>query len=194
LKSYPDQLQRCIEHCNNKDGGHDSMNANVDHHSKTSTIGTSLVDEDLTIPNFFQEEYSIVLVSSPNKKIDPFYISLFINGNKLSNCIIDSRASDNVMSSSIAKALGILLTKTFSHCYSMDAKQVPLFGQIKDAQVSLAAYPFKRLKLTILELDILPSYGMLLSRSLCKEMVGEIKLDWSYATILVGNKREKLEP
>ena len=134
------------------------------------------------------------MATCSNLKPGPFYISLFINGNRLSNCIIDSGASDNVMPTSVAKALGLPLTKAFGRCYSMDAKQVPLVGQIKDAQVALAAYPSKRLKLTILVADIPASYGMLLSRSFCKDMGGEIKLDRSAATIQVGDKKVKLEP
>ena len=98
------------------------------------------------------------------------------------------------MPASIAKALGLPLTKTFGHYYSMDEKQVPLLGQIKDAQVFLVAYPSKRLKLTILVVDIPTSYGILLSRSFFKDMGGEIKLDWPYSTIQVGDKKVKLEP
>lgn len=48
------------------------------------------------------------------------------------------------MPASVAKALGLPLTKAFGQCYYMDAKQVPLIGQIKDAQVVLAAHPSKR--------------------------------------------------
>lgn len=46
-------------------------------------------------------------------KPEPFYISLFINGHRLNNCIIDSGAFDNIMPSAVAKALGLSLTKTF---------------------------------------------------------------------------------
>ena len=45
------------------------------------------------------------------------------------------------MSAIVAKALDLPLTKTFGKFYSMDYKKVPLVGQIKDAQVSLATYP-----------------------------------------------------
>ena len=55
LKSNPDQLQRLVEHCNNKDGGHVNINANVDHHNKTSTSGTYLTDEYFSLPKFFKE-------------------------------------------------------------------------------------------------------------------------------------------
>ena len=40
------------------------------------------------------------------------------------------------MLAAVAKALDLPLTKIFGKCYSMDSKQVPLKGQIKDAQVS----------------------------------------------------------
>lgn len=76
----------------------------------------------------------------------------------------------------------------------MDVKQVPLIGQVKDAQVVLAACPDKRVKLTILVADIPASYGMLLSRTLCKELGGEIKMEWSEAIIPLGKQKIKLEP
>ena len=78
---------------------------------------------------------------------------------------------------SVAKALGLNLTKVNERCYSMDAKQVPLLGQIKDARVALAAHLEKKLLLTILVADIPASYGLLLSRSFCRDLGGEIKLD-----------------
>lgn len=58
----------------------------------------------------------------------------------------------------------------------------------------LATYLDKRLKLTILVADIPASYGILLSKTFCKDLGGEIKMDWSEAVIPVGKKRVKLEP
>lgn len=109
-------------------------------------------------------------------KPEPFYISLFINGHKLNNCIIESSALDNIMPSAVAKALGLSLTKTFGRCYSMDSKQIPLLGQIKDSQVVLVAHPDKRIKLTILIADIPASYGMLLSHTFCRDL--GVRLRW----------------
>ena len=56
------------------------------------------------------------------KKLDPFCISMLLNGRKLSNCIIYSDVSDNIMPSSIAKTSGLTLTKNYGKCYSMDGK------------------------------------------------------------------------
>ena len=52
----------------------------------------------------------------------------------------------------------------------------------------------KKLLLTILVADILVSYGLLLSRSFCQDLGGEIKLYWSQVVIPIGNKKVKLEP
>ncbi|XP_059078063.1 uncharacterized protein LOC131876637 [Cryptomeria japonica] len=72
--------------------------------------------------------------------------------------------------------------------------QVPLIGQVKDIQAVLAACPNKRVRLTILVADIPMSYGMLLSRTFCKDLGGEIKMDWFEAVIPLGNQKIKLEP
>ncbi|XP_059066677.1 uncharacterized protein LOC131857908 [Cryptomeria japonica] len=61
----------------------------------------------------------------------------------------------------------------------MDGKKVPLIGQVKDAQAVLAACLDKRVKLAILVVDIPTSYGRLLSRTFCRDLGGEIKMDWS---------------
>lgn len=90
------------------------------------------------------------------------------------------------MPSLVAKSLGLTLTKTFGRCFSMDRKQVPLIGQVKDVQVVLATCPDKRVRLTILVADSPASYGMLLSRTFCKNLGGEIKMDWSEAIIPLG--------
>lgn len=126
-------------------------------------------------------------------KPDPFYVSLFVNGHRLNNCIIDFGASDNIMSSIAAKALGLSLTKTFGRCYSMDSKQIPLVGQIKDEQVTLVVHPDKCVKLTILVANILASYGMVLSTTFCKDLGGEIKMDWSQAAIPIGKRQVILQ-
>ena len=123
LKSHPYELKRLVDLCKG-----DALELN---HSVTVEMG----EETLT-SNLFDQEKSSVLATSPGQKPDPFYISLYINGCKLSNCIIDSGASDNVMPYSIAKALGLNLTKVHERFYSMDAKQVPLLVHIKDAQVA----------------------------------------------------------
>ena len=62
-------------------------------------------------------------------------------------------------------------------------------GQIKDAQVVLATWPNKRVKLIMLVVDILGSYGMFFSRTFCKDMGAEIKMDWFEVIIPIGKNK-----
>lgn len=183
LKKNPQQLDKLV-HCIKKDFKQP--------HSDVHQESSENFDDDEQ-EGFVSKESSLVATSFSNKP-DPFYISLYIAGCKLSNYIIDSGSSDNVMPSKVAHALGLSLNKPTGKVFSMESKQVPLVGQIKDAQVVLAAHPQKKLKLNILVADIPASYGMLLSHSFCKDLGGEIQLDWSHALIPLGNKKVRLDP
>ncbi|KAH9310645.1 hypothetical protein KI387_025680, partial [Taxus chinensis] len=83
------------------------------------------------------------------------------------------------MLAKVTHALGLTLTKPFGQCYSLKTKQVPLISQIKDAQFSFAVFPEKRVKMTILVADIPAAYGILIGKSFCSEVGGEIHMDWS---------------
>ncbi|KAH9291864.1 hypothetical protein KI387_042953, partial [Taxus chinensis] len=52
-------------------------------------------------------------------------------------------------------------------------------------QFAFAAFPDKRVKMTVLVADIPAAYGILLGRSFCSEVGGEIHMDWSKARIPV---------
>lgn len=132
--------------------------------------------------------------SSVSSRIEPFYISLIINRYKLSNYVIDFRAFDNVMLAKVANVLGLTLTKTFGKCFLMENKQDLLITQIKDAQFSFTAFPDKRVKMTSLEVDVPASYGMLLGRKFCKDVGGEINMDWSKERTPVKGEMHKLLP
>ena len=95
---------------------------------------------------------------------------------------------------SMAKYLGLNLTKVHGRFCSMHSKHVPFLGQIKDAQVALTLHQKKKLLLTILVTDIPTSYWLILSRSFFQDLGGEIKIDWSQVVIPIGNKKLNLEP
>ena len=48
--------------------------------------------------------------------------------------------------------------------------------------------------LTILVTNIHASYGILLSQAFCKNLGGEVKLDWLQATIPISSKKAVLNP
>ncbi|KAH9313222.1 hypothetical protein KI387_028257, partial [Taxus chinensis] len=112
----------------------------------------------LPTPSTPSTQNMISLNASTTNRVEPFYLSLLIKGFQLNNCIIDFGASDNVIPGKVANALGLTLTPVNDTCYSMESKQVPLVGRIKDARVALADYPDKKILLTILVVDIPASF------------------------------------
>ncbi|GLJ13010.1 hypothetical protein SUGI_0203320 [Cryptomeria japonica] len=195
LKLNPKELDKLVKYVKGDSTSESSMHKCViDSDLFISKIPTSASCPctDLITPCAFHNAEDKLGIEVLKPK--PFYISLLLNGQKLSNCIIDLGVSDNIMPSSVSRSLGLTLTKTFGRCYLMDGKQVPLIGQVKDVQVVLAACPDKRVRLTILIADIPASYGMLLSRTFYKELGGEIKMDWLEAIIPLGKQKIKLEP
>jgi hypothetical protein len=97
--------------------------------------------------------------------VSPFYIMLTLFDQLLHNCMLDSRASHNVMPKAIMDKLGLEITRPYGDLYSFDSRKVKCIGMIKDLVVNLAQIPVKSILMDIVVVDIPPKYGMLLSRS-----------------------------
>ena len=68
----------------------------------------------------------------------------------------------------------------------MDSRPVESKGVIENLSMKLAAYPEIQLNMNVLVLDILDTWGMLLSREWAAKLGGSIQMDLSYATIPIG--------
>ena len=64
-------------------------------------------------------------------------------------------------------------------------------GLIKDVVVSLAQILGKKIVMDVVVANILARFGMLLSRSWGEKLGGVLKLDFTYAIILVFNGEER---
>jgi hypothetical protein len=70
----------------------------------------------------------------PRGKVPPFYISLENNDFSLHNCLVDSGATNNIMSLLVMEALGIECTKYYEigeSIHAIDSRKVPSYGEIK---------------------------------------------------------------
>jgi hypothetical protein len=115
----------------------------------------------------------------------PLYISLNIHEKILHKCLMDSGASHNFMPKVVMDELGMDITKPYLDLYSFDSRKVKCTGFIKDMVVTLSQLPMKSVVLDVIVADIPPKFGILLSRSWAKKVGGTLKMDLSYATILV---------
>jgi hypothetical protein len=115
--------------------------------------------------------------------IAPFYITLNIYDRLLHNCMLDSKASHNVMPKIIMDRLGLQITRPYEDIYSFDSRKFKCMGMIKDLVVNLAQVPVKSILMDVVIVDIPSQYGLLLSRSWGAKMGGSLQLDMMYATI-----------
>lgn len=109
LRMNPKELDRLIEYVRPR---HSKSHASLDKGMVSSQGSAMDITSSSKMPS----------LSTSNANPNPFYVSLFVNGFRVNNCIIDLGASDNVMPIQIAKALGLEMTRTFVKYYSMDSK------------------------------------------------------------------------
>lgn len=179
LQANPDQFDWLVKFVKDKDT----------HPTSSSSQSIPCYYEPKNLPNNL-----ITIPSSIPRKVEPFYISLVMNGFKLSNRVIDSGALDNVIPSKVGQCLRIKFNQIFGNCYSMENKQVPLVGKVKDAQFAFVYFPKKWIKMTILVSDVLASHRILLGHNFYKDVGGEINMDMSQSNILVKGVMKKLLP
>jgi hypothetical protein len=74
-----------------------------------------------------QDERPIVMfgphIEERGESIAPFYISLKIHEHLLHNCMLDSRASHNLMPKIVMEKLGLQITIPCHDLYSFDARK-----------------------------------------------------------------------
>ena len=125
--------------------------------------------------------------------VPPFYVTLTTNDCMLYNCMLDSRASHNLMPKTIMDHLKLDITRSYHDLYTFDSKRVPCLGLIKDLVVTLAQIPVESVVLDIVVTYIPPKFGMLLSRSCCAKLGGTLQMDMSYVAIpIYGGEQLRL--
>jgi hypothetical protein len=117
------------------------------------------------------------IVASPRKiqttsvvkmrgKVPPFYISIENHDVVLHNCLVDSRAMNNIMPLEVMEALGMSCTKyyeTGESIYAIDSRKVLAYGEIKDFYAWIIVAPHIIIVFTIIVVDLPPTYGVVLN-------------------------------
>jgi hypothetical protein len=146
--------------------------------------------------NLQYEKPAVILgpmVEDRNDSSPPFYTSLNIHDKVLHNCLMDSRASHNLMPKTVMEELGLEVTRAYHDLYSFDSRKFQCLGVIKDLVVTLFQMPMKSVVMDIVVADVPPKFGMLLSRSWIKRLGGTLQMDLTYATIPVfGGEHRRL--
>jgi hypothetical protein len=145
--------------------------------------------------NLQDEKPTIILgplIEDRDDSSPPFYTSLNIHDKVLHNCLMDSRASHNLMPKAVMDELGLEITKAYHDLYSFDSRKVKCLGVIKDLVVTLFQLPMKSVFMDIMVVGVPPKFGMLLLRAWIKRPGGTLQMDITYATILVFGGEHKI--
>jgi len=121
--------------------------------------------------------------TNDTQDVPPFYISLKVHDMTLHKTMLYFDASHNLMPKVIMDELGLDITRPYKDLFSFDSRKIKCLGLIKDLVVSLAQIPLKNMVMDVVMADILPKFGMLLSRSWVAKLKGTLQMDMSYATI-----------
>jgi hypothetical protein len=138
--------------------------------------------------NLQNENPSVILgpmVEYRDDSSPPFYTSLNIHDKVIHNCLMDSRASHNLMPKSVMDELGLEITKYYHDLYSFDSRKVQCLGVIKDMVMTLFQLPMKSVVRDIVVVNVPPKFSILLSISWIKRLGGKLQMDLTYAIILV---------
>ena len=131
-------------------------------------------------------------VEEQDSATPPFYVTLVIHDLLLHNCMLDSRASHNLLPLSVIEKLGFHITRPYKDLYYFDSERVKCLGMIKYLVVNLSQIPTKCVVMDIVVADIPAWFGMLLSRSWGSKIGRSIKLDLTYATIPIFSGEERI--
>jgi len=79
-------------------------------------------------------------LNRPRDKNPAFYLSLAMDGLRLNNYMLDSRASTNVMSLKVMKQLGLKATRPYANVCGIDSRKVEVLGVCEDIEVFLIVF------------------------------------------------------
>ena len=154
--------------------------------TKNSTDSVNLQDDKPAIV------FSPMIQPADNNS-PSFYVSLTIHDKILHNCLVDTRASHNLMPKAVMEELDLDITRPYHDLFSFDSRKVKCLGLIKDLAITLTQLSMKSMMMDIVVADVPPKFGMLLSRGWIKRLGGTLQNDLSCATVPVfGGESRRL--
>jgi hypothetical protein len=112
--------------------------------------------------------------------VPPFILTFEVFNRNLHNCLVDSRASSNVMPMVVCNKLGTVPLKSDKHVIQLDRTQVKVMGELKDVMIRIVTHPNFVQVIDIIVVDILEAYGILLSQDWSEKINGYFNTDWAH--------------
>ena len=110
----------------------------------------------------------------------PLLLTFEIFNHNVHNCLVDSRASSNVMPLSICKNINGQPTPSPSKTIQLDRFVVKVIGEMKDVLIILSVDPRVCQFIDIIVVDILEAYSFILTREWSMKLNIYFATDWSH--------------
>jgi len=94
----------------------------------------------------------------------PFLLTFEIFKQNVHNCLVDSRASSNVIPYSVCKKLNVEPQMSKTKIIQLDKSHVKVFGELKDVLIRLSSNSKVHQTIDIIVVDIPEAYGVILRR------------------------------
>jgi hypothetical protein len=94
------------------------------------------------------------------------------------------------MTKKVMEQLNLRISRPYHNICAMDNRTIEVHGLIKGLQVHLTAFPDIMNEMEIVVVDVLDTWGMLLSRNIAVDLGGSLQMDLTYATIPTPNGLE----
>lgn len=110
----------------------------------------------------------------------PFLLTYDIFNRNVHNCLVDSRASSNIMPRTVCTKLNITPQKSAIHIVQLEKTKVEVLGELASVSIRLSSNRKVSQIIDILVVDIPEFYGLILSRDWSKNLQGYFATDWSH--------------
>ena len=107
----------------------------------------------------------------------PFLLTYEIFNKNLHNCLVDSRASSNILPKSICAKLNVQPQKSVVRIVQLDRSQVEVIGELNQVTIRLSSNPKVCQVNDILVANIPEFYGLILSRDWSEKLHGYFATD-----------------
>ena len=89
-----------------------------------------------------------------NPFVPPFLLMFEVFNRNLHNCLVDSRASSNVMPLSVCKKLNSIPLRSDKHVIQLDRTQVKVIGELKHVMIIISTHTMFVQVIDIIVVDI----------------------------------------
>jgi hypothetical protein len=129
---------------------------------------------------------------STRKNVPPFLLTFKIFNRNVHNCMVDSRASSNVMPWSVCQKINVKVEPSSLKIIHLDRTDVKVIGELKNVLIRLSSNPKVHRFIDIIVVDIPEVYGMFLSRDWSEQLHGYFATDWSHLWLPENGKPNKI--